>query len=93
VLLNIEDKIMELFYLNCDTWCRRISLKNSNFVEMSSVHFEHVYMVFASIQFKCRLIRLMLKQFFFRKHDFAAWVHQIHYDHQGWHFWQLKKIN
>jgi hypothetical protein len=29
----------------------------------------------ASIQFKCRLIRLMIKQSFFRKHNFAACVH------------------
>jgi hypothetical protein len=37
----------------------------------------------ASIQFKCRFIELMLKQSLFRKHDFAALVHQIYHDHQN----------
>jgi hypothetical protein len=47
----------------------------------------------ASIQFKCRLIGLMVKQSLFRKHDFAAWVHQIYHDYQNWSFWQLKKYS
>ena len=29
----------------------------------------------ASVQFKCRLIALMLKQSLFRKHDFSVWVY------------------
>ena len=47
----------------------------------------------ASLQFKCRLIGLMLKRSFFRKHDFAACVHQIYHDYQNWSFWQLKKYS
>jgi hypothetical protein len=46
-----------------------------------------------SLQFKCRLIGLMLKRSFFRKHDFAACVHQIYHDYQNWFFWQLKKYS
>jgi hypothetical protein len=42
-LLNIADKSMGFFYLNCNTWCRKISLDNSNFVGISSAHFEDVY--------------------------------------------------
>src|ERR1700676_3039634 len=44
----------------------------------------------ASVQFKCRLIALMLKQSLFRKHDFAIWVYQIYHDYQNQCFWQLK---
>jgi hypothetical protein len=44
----------------------------------------------ASIQFKCRLIGLMVKQSLFRKHD---WVHQIYHEYQNWCFWQLKKYS
>ena len=44
----------------------------------------------ASVQFKCRLIALMLKQSLFRKHDFAVWVYQIYHDYQNQCFWQLK---
>jgi len=47
----------------------------------------------ASIQFKCRLIGLMVKLSLFRKHNFAAWVHQIYCDYQNWCFWQLKKYS
>ena len=35
-----------------------------------------------SVQFKCRLIGLMLKQSLFRKHDFTVWVHQLYHDYQ-----------
>src|ERR1700691_1299012 len=35
----------------------------------------------------------MLQQSSFRKHDFAAWEHQIHHDYQSWCFWQLKKYS
>ena len=44
----------------------------------------------ASVQFKCRLIALMLKQSLFRKHDFAVCVYQIYHDYQNQCFWQLK---
>jgi hypothetical protein len=47
----------------------------------------------ASIQFKCRLIGLMLKQSFFRKHDFAGCVHQIYHNYQNQCFWQFKKYS
>ena len=43
----------------------------------------------ASIQFKCRLIGLLLKQSLFRKHDFAACVYRVYHDYQNlccWHF-------
>src|ERR1700677_1315801 len=43
----------------------------------------------ASIQFKCRLIGLLLKQSLFRKHDFAACVYRVYHDYQSlccWHF-------
>ena len=43
----------------------------------------------ASIQFKCRLIGLLLKQSPFRKHDFSACVYRVYHDYQNlccWHF-------
>ena len=43
----------------------------------------------ASIQFKCRLIGLLLKQSPFIKHDFAACVYRVYCDYQNlccWHF-------
>jgi hypothetical protein len=36
---------------------------------------------------------LMLKQSFFRKHDFAACVHQIYHNYQNRCFWQFKKYS
>src|SRR6202047_1301118 len=47
--------------------------------------FEHVFMMFswalsenqASIQLKCRLTALFLKQSCFRKHDFVVYVHNV----------------
>ena len=52
----------------------------------------------SSVQFKCRLIALILKKSLFRKHDFAACVHNVWYDYQnlcGWHWKQISnyKIN
>jgi hypothetical protein len=47
----------------------------------------------ASVQFKCRLIGLILKQSLFRKHDFAVWVHQIYHDYQNWCFWQWRNYS
>src|SRR5882762_11561811 len=52
----------------------------------------------SSVQFKCRLIALMLKKSLFRKHDFAAYIHRVCYDYQnlcGWHWKQISnyKIN
>ena len=51
-----------------------------------------------SVQFKCRLIALMLKKSLFRRHDFAVCVHRVYYDYQnlcGWHWKQISnyKIN
>src|SRR6202167_6164669 len=43
----------------------------------------------ASVQFRCRLIGLLLKQSLFRKHDFAILVHRVHHDYQNLCFWHL----
>jgi hypothetical protein len=42
-----------------------------------------------SIQFKCRLIGLLLKRFLFRKHDFALYVCRVYGDYQNFQFWPL----
>ena len=44
----------------------------------------------ASIQFKCRLIGLLLKQSLFRKHDFVVGIYKLHHDYQDLCFWHLK---
>ena len=46
-----------------------------------------------SIQLKCKLVGLMLKQSFFRKHDFAVQVSQIYFDYQNQCIWQLRKYS
>jgi hypothetical protein len=46
----------------------------------------------ASIQFKCRLLALMVKQSLFRKHDFVVCAHKIYYNHQTLCFLSLTKI-
>jgi len=43
-----------------------------------------------SVQFRCRLIGLLLKQSLFRKHDFAIFVHKVYHDHQNLGFRHLK---
>ena len=43
-----------------------------------------------SVQFRCRLIGLLLKQSLFRKHDFAACVYKVYCDYQNFGFWHLK---
>ena len=43
----------------------------------------------ASIQFRCKLIGLLLKQFLFRKYDFALLIHRVYHDYQNLHFWHL----
>src|SRR6267154_856502 len=43
-----------------------------------------------SVQFRCRLIGLLLKQSLFRKHDFAVFVYKVYHDHQNLGFWHLK---
>ena len=43
----------------------------------------------ASIQFRCRLVGLLLKQSLFRKHDFDIWVYRLYYDHQNVCLWHL----
>jgi NAD-specific glutamate dehydrogenase len=43
-----------------------------------------------SVQFRCRLIGLLLKQSLFRKHDFAACVYKVYHDYQNLGFWHLK---
>src|SRR5882762_5089620 len=44
----------------------------------------------ASVQFRCRLIGLLLKQSLFRKHDFATCVYKVYHDYQNLGFWHLK---
>ena len=44
----------------------------------------------ASIQFKCRLIGLLLKESLFSKHDFAVCVYKVYHDYQDLCFWDLK---
>jgi hypothetical protein len=49
----------------------------------------------ASIQFKCKLIGLLLRRSLFRKHDFTLLVHRVYHDYQNshfqnLHFWHLK---
>ena len=43
----------------------------------------------ASIQFRCRLIGLLLKQSLFRKHDFAILVDRVYLDCQNLCLWHL----
>src|SRR5882762_3117272 len=43
-----------------------------------------------SVQFRCRLIGLLIKQSLFRKHDFAACVYKVYCDYQNFGFWHLK---
>ena len=43
----------------------------------------------ASIQFRCRLIGLFLKQSLFKKHDFDILVYRIYHDYQIVCFWHL----
>ena len=42
-----------------------------------------------SIQFRCKIIGLLLRRSHFRKHDFALMVHNIYHDYQNLHFWHL----
>ena len=96
-MLNIADKCMEFFTSAVICGAEKLAWMIQILLEC----LQHILKMYAwslsenqaSIQFKCRLIGLMLKQSFFRKHDFAAWVHQIHHDYQSWHFWQLKKYS
>ena len=43
-----------------------------------------------SVQFRCRLIGLLLKQSLFRKHDFATCVYKVYHNYQNLGFWHLK---
>jgi hypothetical protein len=36
----------------------------------------------ASVQFRCKLIGLLLKQSLFTKHDFAAYIYKVYHEHQ-----------
>src|SRR6202044_285860 len=47
----------------------------------------------ASIQFRCKLIALLLKQSLFRKHDFTAYVHKLYCSHQNMCFWHFRKYS
>src|ERR1700723_2490743 len=43
-----------------------------------------------SVQFRCRLIGLLLKRSLFRKHDFATCVYKVYHNYQNLGFWHLK---
>ena len=50
-----------------------------------------------SVQFRCKLTALLLKQSLFKKHDFAVYLHKLYCDHQNlcfqhWRFFQLIKL-
>src|SRR6202142_4046535 len=43
----------------------------------------------ASVQFRCKLIGLLLKQSLFTKHDFAACIYRVYHEHQILGFWHM----
>ena len=43
-----------------------------------------------SVQFRCKLIGLLLKRFLFRKNDFATCVYKVYHNYQNLGFWHLK---
>ena len=43
----------------------------------------------ASIQFRCKLIGLLLKQLLVSKHDFALLIHRVYHHYHHLHFWHL----
>ena len=43
----------------------------------------------ASVQFRCKLIGLLLKQSLFTKHDFAACIYRVYHEHQKLGFWHM----
>src|SRR6202451_1375586 len=43
----------------------------------------------ASVQFRCKLIGLLLKQSLFTKHDFAAYIYKVYHEHQKLGFWHM----
>jgi hypothetical protein len=96
-LLNNADKIMEFLILTVIHGAEKLAWTIRILLEC----FQHVLKMYkwslsgnqGSIQFKCILIGLKLKQSFFRKYDFAACVHQIYQNYQNWCFWQLKKYS
>jgi len=47
----------------------------------------------ASIQFRCKLIALLLKQSLFRKHDFTACLHKLYCSHQNMCFGHFRKYS
>ena len=78
-LLNDADKTMEIFILTVIHGAEKLAWTIRFLLEC----LQHILKMYtwslsenqASIQFKCRLIGLMLKRSFFRKHHFAACVH------------------
>ena len=78
-LLNDADKTMKIFILTVIHGAEKLAWTIRFLLEC----LQHILKMYtwslsenkASIQFKCRLIGLMLKRSFFRKHDFAACVH------------------
>src|ERR1700691_6191245 len=43
-----------------------------------------------SVQFRCRLIELLLKRSLFRKHEFPICVYKVYHNYQNLGFWHLK---
>jgi hypothetical protein len=43
-----------------------------------------------SVQFRCKLTALLLKQSLFKKHDFAVYLHKLYCDHQNLCFHHLR---
>ena len=43
----------------------------------------------ASVQFRCKLIGLLLKQSLFTKYDFAAYIYKVYHEHQKLGFWHM----
>src|ERR1700734_3867368 len=44
----------------------------------------------ASVQFRCRLTALLLKQCLFKKHDFAVYLHKLYHSYQNLCFQHLR---
>src|SRR6202790_4253630 len=47
----------------------------------------------ASVQFRCKLIGLLLKQSLFTKHDFAAYIYKVYHEHQKLGFWHMDSFS
>ena len=94
--LNVAEKSMEIFISAVIHGVEKLAWTIQILLEC----LQHILKMYtwslsenqASIQFKCRLIRLMIKQSFFRKHNFAACVHRIYHNYPTGVFGNLKNI-